>query len=229
MIYVTGDTHGSFTRIIDFCKTQSTSREDIMIILGDAGINYSGGIDDEIKKKVLADVPITLFCIHGNHENRPENIVSYNETEFMGGSAYCEEKYPNLIFARDGEIYLLDGKRTLVVGGAYSIDKAVRLVMSYKWWANEQPSEQTKKLVEYILEQNQWKVDAVLTHTCPIKYEPKEAFVQSISQSKVDNSTEYWLDLIEDKLTYSKWYCGHFHIYKVIDKLRFLFEDIVEF
>ena len=43
MIYITGDTHGDFRRIFDFCMRFETSVDDIMIILGDAGINFSGG------------------------------------------------------------------------------------------------------------------------------------------------------------------------------------------
>lgn len=39
-IYITGDTHGKFGRIYNFCEKEGTAREDIMIILGDAGINY---------------------------------------------------------------------------------------------------------------------------------------------------------------------------------------------
>jgi len=26
-------------------------------------------------------LPITLFCIHGNHENRPENILTYQQKQ----------------------------------------------------------------------------------------------------------------------------------------------------
>ena len=31
---------------------------------------------------------------------------------------------------------------------------------------------------------------------------------------------------IEDKLDYKKWYCGHWHINKRIDKMEFLFHDV---
>ena len=71
-----------------------------------------------------------------------------------------------------------------------------------------------------------WNVDIVLTHTCPAKYIPTETFLPMIDQSTVDNSTEHWLDVIEDKLTYQKWYCGHWHIDKKIDKIRFIMDDL---
>lgn len=41
MIYITGDTHGEFQRILNFAERVHTSKEDVMIILGDAGINFS--------------------------------------------------------------------------------------------------------------------------------------------------------------------------------------------
>lgn len=46
MFYITGDTHRDFERIILFCLENKTTRDDVLIILGDAGINYYGGIKD---------------------------------------------------------------------------------------------------------------------------------------------------------------------------------------
>ena len=40
MIYLTGDTHGRFLRVEDFCRKMKTSKLDTLIILGDAGFNY---------------------------------------------------------------------------------------------------------------------------------------------------------------------------------------------
>lgn len=229
MIFITGDTHGDFTRIIKFCKTWDTTKGDIMIILGDAGINYHGDYHDLNTKKQLTELPITFLLIHGNHENRPQNIISYVEVDYMGGRAFIEPAYPNLIFAKDGEIYSLDGINTLVIGGAYSVDKAYRLTYGHQWWADEQPSNLTKEIVEKVINKNDWHVDVMLTHTCPSKYKLYEALLKSINQTEIDNTTEEWLDQIEDKLNYNKWFCGHFHINKVIDKVHFLFDDIKEY
>ncbi|MDO4851260.1 MAG: hypothetical protein Q4A93_05300 [Actinomycetota bacterium] len=41
----------------------------------------------------------------------------------------------------------------------------------------------------------------------------------------VDTSTEVWLDRIERRLDYKKWYCGHWHIEKSIDRMRFMYND----
>jgi len=225
MVYITGDTHGQFQRIELFCHVMQTTKADTMIVLGDAGFNYYGGSRDaKLKKKVNA-YPIRLFCIHGNHEIRPQNIPSYKETVFCGGRVLYEPEYPDLLFAIDGEVYKLDGFRCIVIGGAYSVDKFYRLEKGYGWWPDEQPSPEIKATVERRLESLEHKVDIVLSHTCPRKYEPVETFLGFIDQSTVDKSTEDWMDEIEARTDYRKWYCGHYHTRKRIDRMQFMFED----
>ena len=165
MIYITGDTHGQFERIEAFCERFGTSHEDILIILGDVGINFGGWNRDCVKKRFLESLPVTLFCIYGNHEQRPQAIESYQEKLWHGGVVYYEEEYPDLLFAKDGEVFDLDGKQTIVMGGAYSIDKMIRLIYGYGWWPDEQPSDEIKRYVESQLDKRGWKVDVVLGHT----------------------------------------------------------------
>lgn len=230
MFYITGDTHGDFTRIYDFCEfTKTTQKDDVMIVLGDAGINYFLDDQDYWLKEELTLLPITLFCIHGNHEERPYNIPTYIEKEWNGGSVYYEEDYPNILFAKDGEIYNLDGKRTLVIGGAYSIDKFARIRSGRPWFESEQPDEKVKAHVEECLRNANWEVDYVLSHTCPRRYEPVEEFMFGVKQWLVDKKTENWLDEIVDKLTFERWYFGHFHCYKVVGRAKILYKDIERF
>ena len=229
MFYVTGDTHRNFKRVAAFCDKMNTSQDDTLIILGDAGINYfSAGKDREVKL-LLRSLPITLLCVHGNHERRPESTGLYQEIQRYGGTVYVEPMFPNILFAKDGEVYELGDKRCIAIGGAYSVDKHYRLENGWGWWADEQPSATIKNRVEQRLGTENWRVDIVLSHTCPMKYIPTEVFLKGIDQSSVDNSTEEWLDSIEDTLCYSRWYCGHYHTNKIIDKMRFMFEDVIEF
>lgn len=228
MIYITGDTHGKFERIKAFCKQNDTSQNDVMIILGDAGINYSG-LPDRGKKHQLAKIPITIFAIHGNHEQRPSTIETYKTKKWNKGIVYYEEEFPNILFAKDGEIYDFGGLKTIAIGGAYSVDKNYRLTFGYKWWSDEQPSDEVKQYVEKQLDSASWDVDVVLSHTTPLKYEPVEMFLPNIDQSTVDKSTEIWLDKIEEKLAYKKWYCGHYHTEKKIDNLEIMFNNAKQF
>ena len=220
MIYITGDTHGDFHRF----NHLNLKDEDIMIILGDVGINYYLDEYDKKLKERLSKYNFKFFCIQGNHEERPENIPSYHEVEMFGGQVYIENEYPNLIFAKNGELYNFNGKSILVIGGAYSIDKDYRISKGYPWFKNEQLSELERK---HILEKYSGKhVDIILSHTCPFKYEPKESFKLSLPQELVDKSMEKFLDEVEEKLDYDKWYCGHYHIEKNVDKLEFMFGRI---
>lgn len=224
MIYVTGDTHGDFDRIAHFCARMNTKPSDIMIILGDAGINFYGGWRDHHKKEFISALPLTLFCIHGNHEQRPATIPSYTEQEWHGGTVYVEEQFPSILFAKDGEVYDLNGLQAIAIGGAYSIDWMLR-IPGRSWWPDEQPSAEIRARVEAKLQQHDWKVDVVLSHTVPLKYEPVEVFLPGIDQRKVDKSTEQWLDRIEERLHYGKWYAGHYHTSKHIDSIQLLFTD----
>lgn len=225
--YVTGDTHGQFDRIAEFCERFNTTQRDVLIILGDAGINYYRNRRDIRIKEYLSRLPITLFCIHGNHEIRPEKLTCYETIPWNGGLAYQEKAYPNLIFAQDGEIYDIDGEKTFICGGAYSVDKHYRLANGWPWFPDEQPNDRIKTLCEQMLERKAWRVDRVLTHTCPERYIPREMFLPGIDQSTVDSSTEKWLDTLIPRLTYKKWMCGHYHTDKTVDKIRFLYNDII--
>jgi len=229
MVIATGDTHGDFKRVGALCDKLNTTAADTLIILGDAGINYVGGAKEYwFKHKLSEHLPIGLLCIHGNHERRPESMGSYKEVEWNGGIVYAEPQFPNLRFAKDGEIYDIAGKKCIAIGGAYSVDKPFRLAEGWHWFADEQPSPEIKTRVEQRLAAENWQVDVVLSHTCPLKHEPRETFIAGVDQSGVDKSTEIWLDSIEERLSYKKWLCGHYHTSKVIDRMRFMFEDFIE-
>lgn len=229
MVYITGDKHADFREVFYFCYANNTTIDDTLIVLGDAGINYYTNEKDYMLKDSLLQYPITFFCIHGNHEERPENIKTYKTKKFHNGIVYYEEDYPNILFAKDGEIYNFNDHKVLVIGGAYSVDKYFRLSRGYNWYESEQPNDKTKNKVKKDLKDLDNRVDIILSHTCPYKYLPREMFLDGIDQSTVDNSTEYFLDEIEESTDYNLWYCGHYHTDKEIDKLIFMFHKIEEF
>ena len=227
MIYITGDIHGEVSRVREMVAKHTITPEDTIVLLGDVGMNYYGNKrGDRHRKKKLNCLGIKILCIHGNHEMRPESLITYREVQWHDGTVYVEEEFPNLLFAKDGEVYDLNGCKAIAIGGAYSVDKWYRLQCDLHWFPDEQPSDIIKAKVERKLEELGWQIDAVLTHTCPYRYIPREAFLGSIDQSTVDNSTELWLDTIAERLDYQAWYCGHWHIEKRIDQMHFLFESV---
>lgn len=144
MIYFTGDIHGVVDGVVNFVNKVHPSTDDVIVLLGDVGANYYRDQRDNLLKALLNDLGTVFLCIHGNHERRPTTIPGYVETEWHGGRAWVQPEYPNLIFAKDGEIYTLNGLRYLVIGGAYSVDKYYRLSRGWGWWPDEQPSKEIK-------------------------------------------------------------------------------------
>ena len=131
MVRITGDIHGDARRIVNHCKRFELSEDDTIIILGDAGYNFYNDRNeaysrDRYQKAYTKTVQPTIFCIHGNHEIRPHQIESYKTKKWNGGIVWYEEEFPNILFAKDGEIYTIEGKNYLVIGGAYSVDKYYR-------------------------------------------------------------------------------------------------------
>ncbi len=241
--YITGDKHRHFSRVKQFCEDMNTRRKDVLIILGDAGLNYYEDSRDDQLKAEIATLPITLFCLHGNKESRPENVGTYGIRSFCGGKVYYEPKYPNLYFAMDGEIYTFDGKQYMVIGGAHSVDKMRCLEKGLPFWEDEMPSDATKRSVEKKLEEKENAIYGMMTHTCPIGYLPTEMFVstrqnaaikrkpkkvknKNFFKPDIDRSTEIWLGEVEKKLSYEIWYCGHYHVDKEIDKIKMMHREI---
>lgn len=221
----------------------NTRRKDVLIILGDTGFNYYEDSRDDKLKKEISDLNITLFCLHGNKENRPQNVGTYGIRSFCGGKVYYEPKYPNIYFAIDGEIYTFEGKKYMVVGGAHSVDKMHCLKEDKPFWEDEMPDDTVKAEVEERLNLENNNIYGMMTHTCPIDYIPTEMFMSTRqnavikrkprkSKSKklfkpdIDRSTEEWLGKLEKQLDYEVWYCGHYHIDKQIDKINMMCHEI---
>lgn len=221
MIFLTGDIHGNPTQIQLFLEKVKLTEKDTIVLLGDVGANYYGNKKDKFLKNILSRYAPTFLCIHENHEMRPEKIAGYKPKIWNVGRVLVSDDYPNILFAEDGEVYDLEGHKALAIGGAYSVDKFYRLERGFGWWADEQPSEQTKRKVEDVIAKG--GIDVILSHTCPYKYRPTEMFIPGLDQSTVDESTELWLDKIEDAVNYKEWYCGHWHTDKRVDRLHFLF------
>lgn len=52
--YITGDCHGEFDKIVWFNRfNHKLTEDDVMILLGDVGLNYYGDEIDCKKKKIL--------------------------------------------------------------------------------------------------------------------------------------------------------------------------------
>lgn len=228
-IFIKGDCHGSFRFLPYFCENYQTTVEDTLIILGDAGINFYLDNRDKQLKEFIAKQPVTLFCVHGNHEERPENIKTYKAAYYEKYSCNCwyEEEYPNILFPFNGAA-AINGKKFFIIGGAYSIDKEYRLMSGSPWFESEQLNEFEKTSILKTLDiENSF--DYILTHTAPLNYEPTYLFLDFVDQNTVDKSMEIFLQEVYNKISFKRWYFGHYHDSKDLeDNFTILYQKIRE-
>lgn len=241
--YITGDKHRDFRSVKKFCIEKHTRKYDVLIILGDAGLNYYGdGRDDKLKAEISA-LNITILSLQGNKEKRPQNIETYGIRNFYGGNVYYEPQYPNLYFAKDSEVYTFAGKKYMAVGGASSVDKFYCMEIGLPYFEDEMPDDAVKEQVKKRLRSEKNEIYGMLTHTCPMRYLPREMFLsvrrpsgagrQKKKQNEgtafvphIDRGTEEFLEEIENMTDYSVWYCGHYHVDKSIDKIHMMYRKI---
>lgn len=212
--FITGDTHGANhprVKTLIHQHPEYQPEEMALIILGDAGFNYFLDNRDSKDKKVVNRLGVKVYCVRGNHEQRPELIEGMKQVydEDVQGFVYYESKYPNIRYFKDGRFYMINDYYTLVLGGAYSVDKDFRLRRGSQWFEQEQLSETERNKIMKNLEGEE--VDLVLSHTCPISWEPIDLFLNSIDQSEVDKSMELWLEEVKYTIDWDVWCFGHFH------------------
>lgn len=225
--FAKGDYHGNFAGLKGFCAQAETTTDDILIVLGDAGLNYDAGAGDLGLKRSLTKLPITLALIHGNHELRPYEVPGYKliDSPFGEGKVWHDIKFPNQFFLDDGE-HIINGKSCLVLSGAYSVDKFYRLMNGYKWFESEQMDDETKaKLLTETIGKH---FNYIFSHTCPTNYIPRDMFLSGIDQNTVDRSMEDFLQVIFNQVTFDKAYCGHWHTDRMVDNFHFVYHDYKE-
>lgn len=133
--------------------------------------------------------------------------------ENVNGNIYYQPEYPQIRYFLDGASYELTHEeqtyKTLVIGGAYSVDKYYRLQRNAPWFEGEQLTEQERSNI--IIATSGESYDLVLTHTCPLSWEPTDLFLNFIDQSSVDKTMEKFLNIISTHVNWKVWCFGHYH------------------
>lgn len=114
------------------------------------------------------------------------------------------------------------------IGGAGTVNKEYRIRHGLQWFASEQPDDTIKQFVEQQLEKAGWKIDIIFSHTVPIKAEPTWAFKPRKEPITVDKGTEEWLQTIYERLDFSEWFAGHYHVETESMGIRIMFENFDE-
>lgn len=226
MIYVTGDLHGSYDTMWKFDAqsfTEQVKPEDYIIICGDFGMIWSDGPEEAKELDEFSKRTGTYLFVDGNHENFPL-IYEYPVEEWNGGLVHRIR--PSVLHLMRGQVYTIEGKKIFTMGGGTSIDKEWR-VPGISWWPEEIPCQEERETALKNLEKHDWKVDYVCTHAAPDKIHDK-VLCRIGSRYKPLDAVTSFLQEIDDKLEYEKWFFGHYHEdWDMGDKYKLLYEQVI--
>lgn len=215
---VSGDCHGNVTeRLDDIAVAGYDPKETNVILLGDVGLNFWLNKSDINNKKRTNARDFNIWCVRGNHEQRPSLIptIQWSYDEEVKGLVGVEPEFPNIHYFKDevGE-YTINGYKCLIIPGAFSVDGEYRRQRALSngwcgWFADEQLTPEEMEKGKQLAKTQYW--DFIFSHTCPYSVRPKDLFLPLVDQSTVDYSMEHWLDTIKDETTFGVWCWGHYH------------------
>lgn len=213
---ITGDCHSKVAERLEYIRNtipEYKPEETAVIILGDVGLNYHKTKHDWKNKHKAASYGYTLYCLRGNHEDRFSNSkteIIYQYDPNVSGMIMYEDEFPKIKYFLDWvNSYIIMGKQVLTIPGAYSVDKWHRLQNNWMWFPDEQLT--AEEMAEAEEEFKDGEFDLVLSHTCPIDWEPNDLFLSMIDQSTVDKTMEVWLGKFKEMFDWSIWLFGHYH------------------
>ena len=220
MIVATGDMHGEYGRLLEIDRYFSNYNDQskYLIVAGDFGYLFK---NDFSENKLLDDIEArdyTIIVVPGNHENY-DAFMKYDIVDFFGAKAYKIRN--NIFYICRGEIFELNEKSFLCIGGGYSIDRYMRR-RGVSFWDEEMPTdEEYKYIAENIAryrKNDKKKIDYIITHTAPLSgllYLGKDHGQQ---EYPLNNFLEYVREELAEE--YEHWFYGHLHIDKEIKNLK---------
>lgn len=249
MVYITGDTHGSWINRLcsyTFPEGRDMNKNDYVIILGDFGI-WDNSNREKYTLDWLDDKPFTTMFISGNHDNY-DILDSLPVEEWHGGKVnYIRD---SVIHLMRGQIFNIEDKSFFTFGGASSHDisdgildmndpdfkekKKILDMNPYSlyridhktWWSRELPSE--NEMLEGVenLKIHNNKVDYILTHS------PYTSILSVMDGNsglyKSDVLSDY-LQNIKQTVDYKHWLFGHMHVNEnyYFDRSTCIYEQII--
>lgn len=247
MIWVTGDTHGDFSRLPGFRDNRTgpaLGPGDKLVICGDFGGVWNGKKAEQKALDDLAALPYEILFVDGNHENF-DLLERFPKKQRYGG--VVREIRPNVLYLVRGQIFEIEGQSIWAMGGARSHDiedgildpkdpnfeddyavlhgtGARFRVKGVSWWPRELPSQAEISLAGNILDRAGRKIDYIVTHCAPSSV--VDMILPGIPDSH-DRLTDFFQEVWE-RAEFKRWYCGHYHKNKAWSggTIRCLYEQI---
>lgn len=224
MLYFTGDTHREIGRFSeDKMQGESTwGEQDIIFVCGDFGYVF---LNNEEEKNYLdfleQNKSYTIAFVDGNHENFIE-LYKYPCEIWNGGKIHRIRK--NIVHLMRGQVYDIQGKKIFTMGGAYSIDRAMRMP-GYSYWVEEIPNDAEYKEATKNLKAVEMSVDYIITHTIP------QEIIKRLGKYPDAHDLELtgFLEWIMYEVKFEKWFFGHWHMDTIVrDKFYGLLNSVIK-
>jgi hypothetical protein len=224
MIYVTGDTHGDLERFKN-PAFRKIKKRDTLIICGDFGFIWDGSKREKNILKWLGKRRYDVLFVDGVHENFDE-LEKYEIEDWNGGKTRkISGKLRQLM---RGYAFNIDDKWILAFGGGER-DEEVRSA-SGKCQPSPQDFETAMKSLA-VMEERGRKIDYVVSYEPPTKITEFLALGKNVSDTlcqSVSDTLNYYLDEINQKADYKRWFFGRHHINKIVPPKYFaLFDDVI--
>lgn len=211
-----------------------------------------GWKDENAKLDWLAEKNLTFAFVDGNHENHAR-LAALPTARWNGGEVGVAR--PNVLWLKRGQVYEIQGAKAFAFGGALSHDtghgildpetdprwkERAKLMERHgicdfrtkgvDWWPEEsfesmrpEDAAAQKAAAEANLDAAGWKVDFVFTHELPAS----DAALLGHG-AYAPNEHSKWLESIRARLTYKRWFAGHYHVDRQLDaKDAVLYDQIV--
>lgn len=150
-----GDWHGNGFWAVQAIKYAREQGADVIVHLGDFGYDFFDDYLDRVQGALRRN-DLELWFVDGNHENFPK---LYNQWEVNEDGR--RSLRPRIFHLPRGYRWDWVGHKFLALGGAYSVDRDMR-VLDKSWWAEEVISDED---VEKAAAGGQ--VDFLISHDCP--------------------------------------------------------------
>lgn len=217
MVYITGDTHGEFSRF-RHPLLKKAGPDDVLIICGDFGFFWSDSKQEQKLRQKIAALKYTVAFVDGCHENY-DMLEQYPVSEWNGGKARIIQ--PNLVHLMRGEVYTIAGKRFFTFGGGHSQDFEFR--SAEHWWEREQPTYEEIMHGAEALRRYENCVDYIITHEPPASL--KDCLRVDILQRLEMHA--FFEDLVQ-MCSFKAWYFGKCHINRHVPlKYYAMFDEVL--
>lgn len=202
MIYITGNTHGEFSRF-ETDQARKLTCDDFLIICGDFGFVWNCDKTQETLLNKLGQKPYTILFVDGTHENF-DQLNAYPVKLWNGGQVH--QIRPNILHLMRGEIFKIEGHSFFTFGGGDTEEKEV-YIEADKWWPAEMPTR--KEMIAGVknLYRHHLAVDYIITHEpCP------NNVIMGTRQGLHRTSLQSFFEELLKQVSYKQWFFGAQHI-----------------